>query len=163
MEVPVPPSATEHVVEDLDDPSCRLLLRTVRLGRLGFTRDALPAIQPVTFCVHRDEVVIPARPDSPLVSGTRGAVVAFQVDSIDAETCTGWTVTVVGPSRSVTDQSEVALLERLPWPLPRLWREPCYISVAMGLVTGWRTRTRTSAPDVPPHDDAPRRLADHGG
>jgi uncharacterized protein len=171
MEVLVPPNANEHVVEDLDDPSCRLLLRTARLGRLGFTRDALPAIQPVTFCLHRDEVVIAARPGGPLVSGTRGAVVAFQVDSIDAETCTGWAVTVVGPSRAVSDPAEVALVERLPWPVHHRWPDACYISIAMGLVAGWRAGPRVSAPVAPPRvcapvapprDDAPARLADTG-
>ncbi|MFW3168596.1 pyridoxamine 5'-phosphate oxidase family protein [Geodermatophilus sp. CPCC 206100] len=159
----MPPSVHDHAVEELDDPSCRALVRTARLGRVSYTRDALPAIQPVTFCVHGDQVVIPARPHSPLVSGTRGAVVAFQVDSIDADTCTGWTVTVVGPSRSVTDPAEVTVLDALHWPVSYRRPDACYISIAMALLTGWRDGPLPRAPIVPPRDDGPRRLAAPNG
>ncbi|MGY1823529.1 pyridoxamine 5'-phosphate oxidase family protein [Geodermatophilus sp. SYSU D00079] len=142
----MPSPAPDHVVEDLDDPECRSLLTTVRIGRLGYTRDALPAIAPVPFCVHRDQVVIPSRSCSHLVPGVSGTVVAFQVDALDPDTCTGWTVTVVGPSRSVTDPAEIAALDRLPWPRREVWPDRCYISVAIGLVAGWRAGPR---PDVP--------------
>ncbi|MGY1637664.1 pyridoxamine 5'-phosphate oxidase family protein [Geodermatophilus sp. SYSU D00742] len=158
----MPPPAPDHVVEDLDDPDCRSLLSTVRIGRLGYTRDALPAIAPVSFCVHRDEIVIPSRSGSHLVPRTSGAVVAFQVDSLDPDTCTGWTVTVVGPSRSVTDHTEIAALDRLPWPRPALWPDRCYISVAMGLVAGWRAGPRRDAPLRSPARDRLPRLASRG-
>jgi uncharacterized protein len=151
----------DHVVEDLDDPACRSLLRSARIGRLGYTRNALPAIAPVPFCVHGDRVVIPSRSGSSLVPGTSGAVVAFQVDSLDPETCTGWTVTVVGPSRSVTDPGELAALDALPWPLPVAWPDRCYISVVIGLLAGWRAGPRRDVPVAEPVGDGPPRLADH--
>jgi hypothetical protein len=134
----VPTPAPDHVVEELDDRDCRSLLRTARIGRVGYTRDALPAIAPVTFCLHADHVVIPSRSRSHLLPGTNGAVVAFQVDSLDPDTCAGWTVTVVGPSRSVTDPTGIAALDRLPWARPARWPDRCYISIAIGLVAGWR-------------------------
>jgi uncharacterized protein len=148
----VPTPAPDHVVEHLDGPDCRSLLRTARIGRLGYTRDALPAIAPVTFCLHADRVVIPSRSCSHLVPGTNGAVVAFQVDSLDPDTCAGWTVTVVGPSRSVTDPTEIATLDRLPWARPARWPDRCYISIALGLVAGWRRDLAVPAPlgDGPP-------------
>ncbi|MGY1663440.1 pyridoxamine 5'-phosphate oxidase family protein [Geodermatophilus sp. SYSU D00705] len=142
----MPTPALDHVVEDLDDPDCRSLLRTARIGRLGYTRDALPAIAPVSFCVHADQVVIPSRSCSSLVPGASGAVVAFQVDSLDPDTCTGWTVTVVGPSRSVTDPAEIAALDELPWPHVARWPDRCYISIGIGLVAGWRAGPQRDVP-----------------
>ncbi len=157
----MPTPAEDHVIEDLDEPDCRSLLQTARIGRLGYTRDALPAIQPVPFCVHRDQVVIPLRSCSQLVPGTRAAVVAFQVDALDEATCTGWTVTVVGPSRSVTDPAEIADLDALPWPFLLSWPDRCYISIGIGMVTGSRVGPRRSVALRPPVGDALPRLADH--
>lgn len=132
--------ATDHdeVVEILDGPACHRLLRTVPIGRLGYTSDALPAIQPVPFRMHGSQVVIPVRQGSRLVPGTRGAVVAFEVDCFDHDVRTGWTVTVVGHSRSVTDPGEIAVLDALPWRPPVTWPDRRYITVALGLVRGWR-------------------------
>jgi uncharacterized protein len=134
----VPTTDQDRVVELLAEPECRALIGTVRIGRLAFTRDALPAIQPVAFHVHDGRVVIPARADSQLLPGTRGAVVAFEVDCFDERTRTGWTVTVVGPSRSVTAPEEVAVLDRLPWTGPGSWPDRRYVTVAIHLVHGWR-------------------------
>jgi uncharacterized protein len=134
----VPITDHDRVLELLAEPECRALIGTVRIGRLAFTRDALPAIQPVPFHVHDGRVVIPARAGSQLLPGTRGAVVAFEVDCFDEHTRTGWTVTVVGPSRSVTAPDEVAALDRLPWSGPGAWPDRCYVTVGIHLVHGWR-------------------------
>jgi hypothetical protein len=158
--VPIP---TPDGVESLDDDACRSLLGSARIGRLGYTRGALPAIAPVPFVVHAGEVVIPSRSCSPLVSGTSGAVVAFQADSLDPATCTGWTVTVVGASRSVTAPAEVAALDALPWPAPVALPDRCYISVTIGLVSGWWARSPRDVSVAEPADDVPRRLADRRG
>ena len=99
----------------LDDDECRALLLGGRLGRLVFTRNALPAIQPVPYCVHDDEVVIPVLPDSPFVPAARGAVVAFSVDSYGDWTPTGDTGTWgAGGRRWMCDGSSC-------WPSP-WWR-----------------------------------------
>jgi hypothetical protein len=115
----------------------------------------------VPFRLHGDRVVIPSRSCSSLVLGTSGAVVAFQVDALDPETCTGWTVTVVGPSWSVRDPEEVAALDALPWPSPVVRPDRCYISIAIGLLAGWRAGPRRDVPVAEPVGDGPPRLADH--
>jgi uncharacterized protein len=134
----VPTTDGDRVVQPLDVSDCHALLGTVRIGRLAFTRDAMPAIQPVSFRLHGDRLVIPARTGSRLLPGTRGAVVAFEADAFDDEGRTGWTVTVVGPSRSVTEPAEVATLDGLAWAGPSTWPDRCYISVGIGLIHGWR-------------------------
>jgi nitroimidazol reductase NimA-like FMN-containing flavoprotein (pyridoxamine 5'-phosphate oxidase superfamily) len=46
------------------------------------------------------------------------SVIAFEVDSYDSETHTGWSVLAVGRAREVTDPDEVAAAEHVglaPW------------------------------------------------
>lgn len=143
----MPTTDPDRIVVPLDDAECRALLRGGRIGRIAFTRNALPAVQPVSYRVHDGEVVIPAYLTSPFVPRAWGAVVAFEVDSHDALTRAGWAVTVVGPSRSVHSPAEVAALDTLPWPLPMATCGRCYVAVRIGLLSGWRTEPAT--PELP--------------
>ena len=129
----------DRVVVPLDAVECRALLLGGRVGRLAFTRNALPAIQPVSYAVDDGEVVIPAQPDSPFVPRTHGTVVAFGVDAYDDATGTGWCVTVVGPSRPVDDPDRVAAYDALSWPRPLTAGCRRYVAVRIGLLSGWRT------------------------
>jgi len=138
----MPTTDCDRIVVPLGPAECRALLMGGRIGRLAFTRNALPAIQPVSYRVHDDEVVIPALPDSPFAPRPWGAVVALGVDSYDDSTLTGWSVTVVGPSRSIDEPAEVTVLDALPWPVPGATRVRRYVAVRIGLLSGWRTETR---------------------
>jgi nitroimidazol reductase NimA-like FMN-containing flavoprotein (pyridoxamine 5'-phosphate oxidase superfamily) len=135
------PTHPEEIVVTLDDAECRALLLGGRIGRVAFTRNALPAIQPVSYRVHEDDVVIPVVPDSRVIPRPGGAVVAFGIDSYDDVTWTGWSVMVVGPSRAIDDPAEVAVLDALPWPLGGTTRDHRYVAVRIGLLSGWRTGT----------------------
>ncbi|MGY1763527.1 pyridoxamine 5'-phosphate oxidase family protein [Geodermatophilus sp. SYSU D00779] len=138
----MPTCDSDGTLVPLDDVECRALLLGGRIGRLAFTRNALPAIQPVSYRVHDGEVVIPAVPDSRFVPRSWGAVVALGVDSYDDATRTGWSVTVVGPSRSVVDPAEVAALDALPWSPAGTRCGRCYVAVRIGMLSGWRTESR---------------------
>jgi hypothetical protein len=135
----MPTTDPDRVVVPLDDVECRALLLDGRIGRIAYTRNALPAIQPVSYCVHDGEVVIPALPDSPFAPRAGGAVVAFAVDDYDDVSRTGWNVTVVGPTRSIDDPLAVAVLDALPWPLAGTTHGRRYVAVRIGLLSGWRT------------------------
>ena len=108
MEPRLPSTDEDRRCEVLDEDACRRLLGTTGTGRIGFTDGALPAILPVPFAVRDGHVMIPERRGSPVESALRGAVVAFQVDSFDTGTRTGWSVTVVGLTRLVSDPRDVA-------------------------------------------------------
>jgi hypothetical protein len=142
----VPTTDEDHQREVLDEAECRRLLATTETGRLGFTDAALPAIDPVSFTVHDGHVLIPARQGSPVVDAVRGSVVALQADTYIAGARTGWSVTVVGPSRIITDPGQVAALDRLGIPArpPRL--DSCYIAIRMGLLRGWRMTVLPAGP-----------------
>ena len=68
----------------------------------------------------------------------RGAVVAFQADAYDARRI-GWSVTVVGPSRVVTDPVHVMELDALYTTRGAATPNRCYVAVALQLVRGYRT------------------------
>lgn len=97
---------------------CLDLLERVRVGRLVFTEDALPAVQPVNFRVWHDDVVIRVAGGPKLAAATDHQVVAFQADELDADLHTGWSVTIVGHAQPITDvdeQVEVAGTFVQPW------------------------------------------------
>jgi uncharacterized protein len=105
-------------LEQLSRGECLRLVGQVPLGRIVYTRQALPAVELVNFTLDDGDIVIRTDPSGKLAAATRGAVVAFEADSVDSATHAGWSVTIVGFSRAVTDGEEIRRLERtgpVPW------------------------------------------------
>lgn len=100
----------------LSREECLAMLGSVPIGRIVFTERALPAVQPVRFVLDGTDVVIRTAAGSVPCAATGTTIVAFEADEFDAERCTGWSVTAVGPARTVTDPAERARLARLPLP-----------------------------------------------
>ena len=101
-------------LEILAAHDCLSLLRRALIGRIVFTDNALPAIQPVGYTLDGGDVVIRTSARSRLAAAVRDAVVAFEVDDFDSATGHGWSVVVTGQARAVTDQGDLAELRRLP-------------------------------------------------
>ena len=89
---------------------CLGLLAIAPVGRIIYSRQALPAAEPVDFAVDRDSVVIRVDERSRLAKAVEHAVVAFEADEYDAAAGTGWSVTVVGESSGVAEPAEVKRL-----------------------------------------------------
>jgi len=143
------PTTDEPGLEALSADECRRLLTSVPLGRLAFTVGALPTIQPMHFTVRGDEVLIPARRGGKVEAASRGAVLAFEVDEYDASARSGWSVTVVGPSRVLTDAAEVTALHQgvLPSWVPAA--DACVVAVRIARMSGRRViPTRPTSADV---------------
>ncbi len=105
-------------LEQLSRDECLRLVGQVPLGRIVYTRQALPAVELVNFTLDDGDIVIRTDSGGKLAAATRGAVVAFETDSVDIAAHTGWSVTIVGYSRAVTDGEEVRRLKRTglnPW------------------------------------------------
>lgn len=148
----MPTTDEDRGVDVLDEAECRRLLGTAGIGRLGFTDGALPAMVPVSFALHDGDVLIPGRLGNRIVDAVRRAVVAFGVDAYDGGSRTGWGVTVVGPSRVISDPASVLAHDRLGLLAPLSGPGRCYIAVQIGLLRGWRTRLpvpRTSTAHAP--------------
>jgi hypothetical protein len=134
----------------LDASECRRLLATPAIGRLVFTSGALPVVQPVRFGVRDGQVLIPTHADGQLARAVRGAVVAFEVDCMDARTGAGWTVTALGPAHVLTDPDDIAtaaLLGLRTWvPTTRY----SYVAVEIAVLRGYRVSPATDrAPTSP--------------
>lgn len=82
---------------------------------------------------------------SPVAKAVRGAVVAFEVDSWSPDDRSGWSVTVVGPSRVISQPDEVQRLEDLHLTNRPPSADRCYIAVGIDLVKGWRMSPRQGA------------------
>jgi hypothetical protein len=70
-------------------------------------------VELVNFALDRGEIVIRTARGGKLAAAARGAVVAFEADSLDPAQRAGWSVTAIGPSQEVTDPAEVARLQTI--------------------------------------------------
>ncbi|HVV74570.1 MAG TPA: pyridoxamine 5'-phosphate oxidase family protein [Mycobacteriales bacterium] len=75
---------------------CVLGLRSLQIGRIALSADALPVILPVYFVYDGSAIVFRTRAGSVIDRNCRNTVVAFEVDSHDAGRRTGWSVMAVG-------------------------------------------------------------------
>lgn len=133
MSVPQP-----RQLEVLSPRECYALAQTKPFGRVVFTEEGLPAVHPVNFRLHGDDIVFRVAGGGKLATAVANAIVAFQVDDIDETHHTGWTVTFVGRSSLITDVDElvdVAGTWLRPWVSPP--REH-FVRVTPGKITGRR-------------------------
>ncbi|GHG88516.1 pyridoxamine 5'-phosphate oxidase family protein [Streptomyces lanatus] len=114
-------SEPRHRIE-LDGAEALRLLGSVSLGRIVFTRHALPTVRPVNHALDRGDIVIRTHEGSALTSHTQradgpGVVVAYEADAPDPRTHLGWSVVVTGYARLVTDPDDLAHCRTLvhPW------------------------------------------------
>ncbi|AZQ37966.1 pyridoxamine 5'-phosphate oxidase family protein [Streptomyces cyaneochromogenes] len=135
---PVPAGPRRRV--ELDGAEALRLLGSVSLGRIVFTRHALPTVRPVNHALDEGDIVIRTHEDAALVSRTQaaggpGVVVAYEADAIDPRTHLGWSVVVTGYARLVTDPDDLARCQSLVGP----WVEQTMdqaIRIRPGLITG---------------------------
>ncbi len=128
----------------LNRRQCLDRLAQVRVGRLVFTEDALPAIQPVNFRLWRDDVVIRVAGGAKLEAATANQVVAFEADVLDPDLRNGWSVTVVGhaePIAGIDDLVDVAGTFIEPWVHGR---RDHYVRIRTDRMTGREFREATA-------------------
>ncbi|MGX4689074.1 pyridoxamine 5'-phosphate oxidase family protein [Streptomyces sp. JNUCC 63] len=121
----------------LDRQECLRLLGKVPVGRVVYTRQALPAVLPVNFALDTDaSVLVRTSARSDLVRAVDGVVVAFEADEFATETRSGWSVVVTGRAHVVTDPAEH---ERLLRAGPDSWmpiQDDVFIRIEAAMVTG---------------------------
>lgn len=116
-------------VEVLTEAECRRLLASTEVGRVGVVVDGQPLIFPVNYVLDGRYVVIHSDFGAKL-SGASFARVAFEIDSFDPTTRSGWSVLVQGMGHDVTDSVDhtsehlqtVPVAPWAPGPKPRLLR-----------------------------------------
>ncbi|QOV34042.1 pyridoxamine 5'-phosphate oxidase family protein [Streptomyces ferrugineus] len=104
--------APRRTIELAPDEALRLL-GSIPIGRIIFTRHALPTARPVNHVLDAGDIIIRTHEGAALVSsaqqgGPQGIVVAYEADDIDIESRLGWSVVATGYCRLVTDPAQVA-------------------------------------------------------
>ncbi|GHE31839.1 DNA-binding protein [Streptomyces griseoaurantiacus] len=121
----------------MDRRECLRLLAEVPVGRVVYTRHALPAVLPVNFVLDADSsVLLRTSAGSDLLRAVDGVVVAFEADEFDAASHCGWSVVVTGPANVVTDPAEH---ERMLRSGPQSWmpiQDDVFIRIESAMVTG---------------------------
>ncbi len=124
-------------MRELSESECLDLLRAELVGRIVFTEKAMPDIRPVNYVLDGRDVIIRTRGDS-WARRVADTVVAFEVDHIDNETHTGWSVVLLGTATIVTDIDtlvRVTDFRHRPWAPGHRDR---YLRVQTGQLTGRR-------------------------
>jgi len=100
-------------LETLGRDECLRLLASVPVGRIVYSDGALPSCAPVNFALDGAAVAFRTVPGSRIATATDDAVVAFEVDHVDPDDCTGWSVLVTGTARVVRDTGTAVRLDQL--------------------------------------------------
>lgn len=129
-----------HGLEVLSEDEAVRLASTVAVGRVGYTRFAMPAIHVVNFALDGDKPVFRTRKGAKFAAAIADTPVAFEVDRIDEEHHCGWTVSFIGRAHLVTDAAEHERLQQMgitPWAGgDRDW----FIRIETQIVTGRRIK-----------------------
>ena len=129
-------------LERMSREECLALLATQEVGRLVVVENGRPLVFPVNYAMDGDAPVFRTASGTKLWASTRSPV-AFEVDAIDGEARTGWSVIVHGVAQEITafDRSDVRLrvygLPVHPW---ARGEKPSFVRITPRLITGRRVR-----------------------
>jgi nitroimidazol reductase NimA-like FMN-containing flavoprotein (pyridoxamine 5'-phosphate oxidase superfamily) len=98
---------------------CVRLLRAGVVGRVALATPEGPQIIPLNYSVVDESILVATSPYSALGTYGTQSIVAFEVDSFDYDSHTGWSVVVRGRAEVVADPAEVQRLRQV-W-APRPW------------------------------------------
>ncbi|GAA2038475.1 pyridoxamine 5'-phosphate oxidase family protein [Catenulispora yoronensis] len=129
----------DEAIEYLTEDEALKLVATVPVGRVVYSRFAMPAVHLVNFRLDGQDVVFKTRKGAKFAAAVADTVVAFEVDEFDQDTRSGWTVTLTGRSKLVTSKAEQERLARLgvdPWIPDREY----FIKVRTQVIAGRRIR-----------------------
>ena len=133
-------------LKQLTRDECLHLMTSVPVGRIIYTRQALPAVELVNFAIDNGDIIIRTDHSGKLAAATRGAVVAFEADSLDTDRHIGWSVTVIGQSQEVTDLDEIGRLEQIGLSAWAPGERAHFIRISPGILNGCRLSGCGSAP-----------------
>jgi len=105
-------------LEVLSDAECLDLFIRAKVGRVVISMSALPAALPVNYRLIDGKIFFFTGQGMKLHAALQNSVVGFEVDSIDEDAETGWSVLAVGRASEVKDAVTVAAVQGAglrPW------------------------------------------------
>ena len=118
----------------LDRERCLELLATHRVGRLGVVVERRPVVLPINYVLDGDAPVMTSD-DGVKSRSADGGLACLEIDGIDVDRQTGWSVLVSGRLEDVTD--DPTLFHRVTPPVP--WApgsRPYVLRLAPDSITG---------------------------
>jgi nitroimidazol reductase NimA-like FMN-containing flavoprotein (pyridoxamine 5'-phosphate oxidase superfamily) len=103
---------------DLPYLRCRELLQQATVGRVAICTPTGPRIVPINYRVDGESLILRTAPYSTLGTHGRNTRLAFEVDSVDHEQQTAWSVVALGRAEMIEDLDELAALRPagpVPW------------------------------------------------
>ncbi len=137
------PDAVTPPLRDIDVltvDECLDLLARAAIGRIAYVSDDEPTVVPVNYLLHEGTVVFRTTYGTTLDTVATGARVAFEVDSFDEGSHTGWSVVVRGKAEEIWVPEELQAARTLPL---RPWapgERAHYVRIMPSSITGRRIR-----------------------
>ena len=103
-------------IEELSETACAQLLGAHHFGRIGVIVAGSPVILPVNYLYREGRVAVRTDPGTKLTAAAMGNV-AFEIDEVDEESHTGWSVLVRGTGFDVTDSLDFVSEEMRRFPV----------------------------------------------
>ncbi len=107
-----------HESLELSQADCETLLRSGVVGRLALSTPDGPHVIPINYSVVDDAIIVRTSPYSLLGTYGRDSRVAFEIDQLDYDDHSGWSVVARGRAAFVTDAAEIAHIKALWQPHP---------------------------------------------
>jgi len=111
-------AATVPVIRFLERERCLELLGEACVGRVAVVVNGVPEVTPVNYALLDGDVVFRSGTGTKLHAALTSQPVSFEVDRIDEDRRTGWSVLISGESSVIEDRAELARAEALdiePW------------------------------------------------
>jgi len=141
-------------LERLSSGDCWNLLAETPVGRVGVLNDSAPEIYPVNHVVDQATIVFRTDPGSKLHGLLRSPAVCYQIDGIDPDTSTGWSVLVKGTATELTHPDDLRRVAELPLEYWSIGRKQHWIRITPTEVTGRRIGRTTTTTTPSEHRDA---------
>lgn len=101
-------------LERLSVAECLALLGPSGVGRIAFAHGPTPVIMPVNYVMDGGGLVLRTAEGTLLASAPDGTGVALEVDRVDLDYHTGWSILLRGRLDRITDAGELARCRALP-------------------------------------------------
>lgn len=139
-------------VRELSTEECQGLIRGGVFGRIAITASSGPHLIPVNYSVVGETIVVATSAYSVLAREGRDTHAAFEIDGVDYERQSGWSVVVHGQLWMEEDEDELDRIHA-EWP-PHPWPDgtrSLFLRLSLDDVSGRRVGGGTATVVPPVH------------
>ncbi|MBX7431881.1 pyridoxamine 5'-phosphate oxidase family protein [Mycobacterium sp. Y57] len=139
---------TQRELEDLSPDECLRLLTAAKVGRLVYQDDLGPLAVPVNYAIADKDIVLRVEGGAKRAA-MQQPMLAFEVDHVDEEQKSGWSVLVRGVGAEVDPERVPALLRAMDGHFPTPWAvgiHNVWLKIVPHTVTGRRLGAERSSP-----------------